>query len=209
MAAPITHIVLSKLVYGKYFSRKDKKVFFVGTSFPDIRYLGVIEREKTHFKEMNLNEVVASDAFEAGLKFHSLVDKIREKFVVRRGLYSLFPESPVLTQAVKAFEDRVLYGKVVDWEVVRDDFDKVLEDELNFGIEKRDIERWHVLLRHYFSEDPSSDSTIYQFVADMGRPKEMADEMVRVLNGVGDEKKAREIVEDFYDRFEDLIAEEK
>jgi hypothetical protein len=52
MAAPITHIALAEKLYGQYFSDKNKQDFFVGTSLADIRYLGTIERDKTHFKNI-------------------------------------------------------------------------------------------------------------------------------------------------------------
>ena len=57
MAAPITHIVLTNKIFNKYFSNKEKGDFFIGASFPDIRYLKVIKREKTHFNNITLNEI--------------------------------------------------------------------------------------------------------------------------------------------------------
>ena len=53
MAAPITHIVLASKVYDQFFSNFSKKDFLIGTSFPDIRYLKVIDRNTTHFNGLS------------------------------------------------------------------------------------------------------------------------------------------------------------
>jgi hypothetical protein len=205
VAAPITHIVLAEKIFDKYFADKDKKEFFVGTSFPDIRYLGVIDRSKTHFEVISFPDVVEDDPFLCGVKFHSLVDKVREDFMKSSGFYNLFPGSQFLTQAVKVFEDRVLYKKISSWKLIINFFDEVDKNETAFGIEDKDVERWHVLLRHYFSQPPITDEVIKVFIKDMGRPDEMAEEMIRVLAGVGDKDKATDIVNDFYLHFEDLL----
>lgn len=207
MAAPTTHIVLTEKVFEKNFSKKDKKEFYVGTSFPDIRYLGVIDRNKTHFNETNMEDVLKSDSFLAGMKFHSLVDRVREDFMNDKNLYSLFPESPFLIQAVKVFEDKVLYPKVLDWKKVIHFFDDIDRNELGLGIEEKDILRWHHLLRHYFSQPIDNDAIIKMFNADLGRPREMVDGIISVLKNVSDKDKATKIVEDFYENFEKLISE--
>lgn len=207
MAAPITHIVLAEKVFNIDFSGKDKKEFYVGTSFPDIRYLGVIDRNKTHFEETSIEDILSSDSFLAGMKFHSLVDRVRENFMKDRNLYSQFPESQFLTEAVKVFEDKVLYRKIEDWDRVMRYFDSIDENELGFGIEEKDVLRWHNLLRHYFSQSVNESEFVRRFISGIGRPKEMADEMTRVLENISDKDKATKIVEDFYNNFEKLISE--
>jgi hypothetical protein len=73
--------------------------------FPDIRYLKVIEREKTHFKKFGIEEIAQeASAFHAGLKYHSLVDTVRESYMQSRGLYKFAPSSNYMTQAVKCLE---------------------------------------------------------------------------------------------------------
>src|SRR3989344_6821862 len=205
MAAPITHVVLADRVFAKYFPKTDKKQFYVGTSFPDIRYLGVIDRERTHFNGFNMKELVGNDHFATGAKFHSLVDVVREKYMKNRGLYSIFPESKFLTQAVKIFEDRVLYGKVSDWEEITCFFDDIQTGELRYDLNRADIERWHTLLKNYFRQPPNTDAVIEKFISDVGRPKEMSDEISRVLRDTNQVNTATEIVNDFYNNFETLI----
>jgi len=205
MAAPITHIVLANKVFDRYFPKSDKKQFYIGTSFPDIRYLEIIDRERTHFNGPALKELVDVDSFIAGAKFHSLVDEVREKYMKNRSLYSLFPESKFLTQAVKIFEDRVLYEKVSNWEEITRFFNDIQAGELEYDLNKTDIERWHILLKNYFRQPPNTNIVIEKFISDMGRPKEMSDEIIRVLRDINQVKTATEIVNDFYNNFENLI----
>jgi len=77
MPNQITHIVLTSKVFDQTFVKFNKSEFYIGTIFPDIRYLGVIDRAKTHFADVTLDSVLgAKTSFLAGLLFHNLVDKI-------------------------------------------------------------------------------------------------------------------------------------
>src|SRR3989344_5867553 len=105
----------------------------IGTSFPDIRYLGVIDRDKTHFDISKLGDLDNLPDFIAGMKLHSLVDVVREKYMNDKGLYSLFPESKFLSQGVKMLEDNVLMSKFDDWNRVAGYFDEVVSEEREFG----------------------------------------------------------------------------
>ncbi len=203
MAAPVTHIVLTDKVYTKHFSNKNKDEFYVGTSLPDIRYLGVIDRDKTHYKNISLKDVLNNNPFGAGLMFHSLVDEVREKFMVRNNYYSLFPKSQLLTQASKVIEDRVLYDKVDNWTEIVGYFDKTYKGELNLGIESKDIKKWHQLLRNYFENKPEDKETI-AFTTGMGFSLERAQEILTVIKGA-DIEKAKKVVLGFYNNFEKLI----
>ena len=203
MAAPITHIVLTVKVFDRYFQDKDKQEFIVGTSLPDIRYLGAIERDKSHYKNMTLKEILKSGSFDAGLKFHSLVDEVREKYMKNNNYYSLFPKSALLTQASKVFEDRVLYGKLNNWKEIVSYFNKIYKDELNFGISESAIEKWHKLLRNYFSHKPEDKNTV-AFTLGMGFSIERAEEILSVIQNA-EAKKAEQLELEFYDNFESLL----
>ena len=51
MAAPIAHIFCALFLLNNNIIDVDNiQEFIIGTSFPDIRYLGVIERDTTHVK---------------------------------------------------------------------------------------------------------------------------------------------------------------
>lgn len=206
MAAPITHIVLTEKVYNLYFSHLDRKKFFVGTSFPDIRYLGVIDREKTHLSLSSMQEIAQKDSFTAGMCFHAYLDIVREKFIVSRDLYSLVPESPFITQAVKFLEDMVFYDRVRGWEVIRSYFDDVLTEEIAFGVSMQNVHRWHKVLQRAFSNTPTPED-VTEFVNGIGKPLEMAQEINRVVSVIRDNQKVLAIIEELYENFENMIGE--
>jgi hypothetical protein len=206
MAAPVTHILLAHQVFKKYFATKNPRDFYIGTSFPDIRYLGHIERQETHFAQPSLSELITLPAFAAGLKFHSLVDLVREDFVRSRNAYSLVPESPYLTQALKLFEDQVLYDRISTWPEIIKFFDDILPAETAYSVPLTDIQNWHRFLQAYLSYQPDSQS-IRIFVAAIGRPVEMAEEMIRLVELMQQSPELRQIVVDLYEGFEQLIAD--
>lgn len=203
MAAPITHIVLTDKVFKKYFSNKDRQKFFVGTSLPDIRYLGCIAREKTHYKNVTLKDVLDRNSFDAGMLFHSLVDEVRERYMNKNGYYSLFPKTYRAIQASKMFEDRILYNKVTNWPEIIDYFDKVYKEELDLDIKKDDIEKWHQSRKEYFARKPG-DKEIIMFAVKTGFPSELGEEINNIIQNA-DTKAAKKIVLNFYDSFENHL----
>lgn len=204
MAAPITHIVLANTVFEKYFAKMTKEDFFVGTSFPDIRYLDVIERNKTHFPDVNIAALQQLSAFDAGLKFHSLVDKMREDFMISHKVYSLVPESTFITQALKFFEDQVLYEKYADWQNVAKYFEKVREEEMNYGVKAEDIQRWHRFLESYFLHQPN-ERNIRDFVTLIGQPDRVFREIIGLIETLKKSSELKQGILEFYKNFEDLI----
>lgn len=158
MAAPITHAVLSDKVFDTFFSDKDKKKFFIGTLFPDIRYLGDIDRKKTHMKGLTLKDVQnEQDSFMCGLKFHSLVDELREDFVVSKDVYSHVPDFKYTTQSLKFFEDMFLYNKVDTWSEYSGYFNEVLAAETDMGVPEHSVRKWHTMIQEYFSNQPTAE----------------------------------------------------
>lgn len=204
MAAPITHIVLADKIFDKHFNHMDRKGFYVGTSFPDIRYLGVIERKKTHFGDLLLETIKKEEAFMAGVMFHSFLDEVREKYVVSKGLYAEIPDSKYVTQSLKLLEDRNLYEKVTNWKVFRGYFEEVSEEALSLRVSREDVTRWNKLLVRYFSKQPDEES-VTTFVNDIGRPSEMSQEINRVVSEISNNEKVLDAIEELYSSFEELL----
>jgi hypothetical protein len=203
MSAPITHVVLASKVFDKYFPGLNRKEFMVGTIVPDIRYIGAIDRDKTHFENVTLKEVQKLDSFNAGLKFHSLVDKVRKAYVKSREYYSLFPKSDFVTQASKIFEDQIFYNKVKNWTEIADYFKVVYKEELDLGLSEEAIEKWHKMNRYYFSHAPE-DADIAKFTKGLGFSSERAKEISKVIQD-SQRKKVESIELDFYDKFETFL----
>src|SRR5438045_2048548 len=94
-----------------------KSDYVCGTSFPDIRYLGVIARDQTHTKNATWDDVInAPTSFEKGRVVHSLLDEARWEFVKRHHLsdHILVP-TWLYDTVLKFYEDMLLYDLIKNW----------------------------------------------------------------------------------------------
>jgi len=206
MAAPITHIVLAKKLHKTHFSDKNLNQFIVGTLFPDIRYLGVIQRQKTHYEEMSLDDIAAeTDAFTAGAKFHSLVDLKRAHFVATQGVYAMCPDSKYAAQIVKAAEDLLLYKKIADWNAIGSMFDTIYDQELSYNILSEDLQIWHHLLKIYIQNNFDEDSLL-EFSRGINLPKDVSEEITKEAYILAKNEEFVQIVAKLYDNFEQIAS---
>ncbi len=208
MANQITHIALAEKKYDQLFSKFERVNFFIGTVFPDIRYLGVVEREKTHDKNCSLSDILdnGNTAFQAGVRYHCLVDVVREKFVTEQGLYALVPQSKYITQAVKCLEDEIYYPKVSDWSEYGRILQRVLSEETAYGITPEDVMRWHTLLTDYFRRTPD-DITRERLMISIGFPKTVADGINSLVRQMRESKSVVGVIEHFWENFSELLNE--
>jgi hypothetical protein len=204
MAAPITHIVLTAKVFDKYFLDKNKKDFFVGTCFPDIRNLKVIERDKTHFTGLTLADLKTDISFAVGLKFHSILDIAREKFIVDNKAYSFCPESKYITHSIKYLEDEYFYGKINNWSEYIGYLDEILPEEIAIGIAEKDIGRWHILQAEYFKIKPDN-KILSEYMRNINFSDEAIDEILDNLEIMRGDKRIEDVLERLYDDFEKII----
>ena len=207
MAAPITHIALTEKVFNKHFSNKNRRDFYIGTVFPDIRYLGVVDRKNTHFpfQEVDLKDVIQEkNSFITGLKFHSLVDDFRERFIKSKNIYSLIPESEYKSQTLKFLEDELNYNKVKDWNKIITFFDNILSEELDFDIKKENIKKWHNILQGYLSKKPNKES-MEMIAIDLQFPKEAQKGIINLVEQIRPNKEIRQAIEEFYNNFESFL----
>lgn len=157
MAAPITHLVFASKTHQKHFAHLDRDAFFIGTTFPDIRYLGVIDRKKTHLEHMPFFRISRTDAFRAGFQLHTFLDIERERFFSDCGISELFPQTPEAIQALKLYEDELIYDQMEDWEKIVTFFDTIHPQELTKGISEQDVKEWHEIIQGYISQKPNEE----------------------------------------------------
>jgi hypothetical protein len=153
MPAPLIHVALAIIAIQGPFLGVDKKSFIIGTCFPDIRYLNVIKREKTHTKNVSWDQLVQEkNHFKRGCLFHSFVDQLFDDFMIKHNIYEKLPKSQFTTQSFKLFADKVLY-KQMEQQLpnIIGYLDDVISEELLFKIKKKDIIKWHSFLKKYFS----------------------------------------------------------
>lgn len=214
MAAPVTHVVLAEKVFDNYFSDKSKKEFFLGTLFPDIRYLGVIGRSQTHVFNPQLKEIKKKDSFFAGLEFHSLIDKARAKFIRHNSRVNYFFElirkmgicgkPSDISRALKFLEDCLFYEKIKNWRIYLDFLEEILLQELTFGLSRKTVGSWHQVLEDYLSQKPDN-SSIEKYFLRTGGTRKRAGEIKEIIEKTGKNKEICQEIERFYQEFEKMI----
>lgn len=204
MATPITHITVTQKVLGTILKGYRKKDFIVGTVFPDICYLKVIEKEKTHPKNPPRRNVLPKGSFLSAIYFHSLVDVAREDFMVKRRVYSLCNGTAYMNDALKLLEDEVLYNKIKKWRTVIRYFDTILLQEIAFGIQKEAVRRWHVILQTYMDHTPDIESRRNLMFA-LRFPMEKIGVIETSVQRLKENSKVLQVIEDFYNNFETLF----
>jgi hypothetical protein len=207
MATQVTHIATADKLFDSCFSKFSKKDFYIGTTFPDIRYLGDVTRDQTHFYDLNLQNILKEEnSFMAGLKFHCLVDLVREDFVSKEGIYSLFSTSDSKYTVPKLLEDELFYNKLKNWEEIIDFYNNILPEEETYPIPLHNIERWHKNLQGYFKHSPNDESRL-KHATDLGMAPDRVNELNRALAELRTKPQAIEVAEDFYNNLEGLLED--
>jgi hypothetical protein len=162
MAGPVSHIICALTVLNSgNIQIQDKQAFILGTSFPDIRYMGVISREQTHKKELSWQDVQhASSDFEAGMLLHALLDQVREAYVVEQGAYDHIPNTRFKAHCLKFFEDITMWYSIPpsDWQTIITYFDTIHTAEKQFGIPGEALLQWHSFIQEYLQAMPNLPS---------------------------------------------------
>lgn len=161
-AAPMMHAYVAKLWLDKLATKnQDQDAFYVGTLFPDVRYLDKMKRKQTHFKNVTLLEVQKQpNSFYKGLKLHSWLDETREKFAVDYGVYKKLERIPKKYRAsfLKFIEDELIYKKL-DWKMVKSSLSNTYVYQEELGADQKSLFIWHNVLKIYFSCPPSESLT--------------------------------------------------
>jgi len=156
MAAPITHILFTTVL-----SKNVSNEFIAGVSFPDIRYLGSISRERTHM--YGVDRLTDTTSFISGMAFHQYIDELRGEYWKHNGIYERLPDTPLTAQALKFCEDIILY----DSSDISHSFADIFQDTQGVSMKYSDTisyqetERWYQLMAHYLSEKPNLEKIAY------------------------------------------------
>jgi hypothetical protein len=204
MATPITHIVLSEKIREKFFPDKVKQDFLIGTSFADIRHLKVIKREETHYNNLKVSDLQLDNSFQAGLKFHSILDLAREKFMVEHKIYELCPKSDYIVTSIKLLEDKLFYNYISNWDEYIKYFDTILSDEIAYNIDKSKLLKWHNILQAYFQIQPNSQS-MRAYLLSTGNSIEKVNEVNANIAIIEKNEQVLAIINKLYQEFENLL----
>ncbi len=201
MAAPITHLFLAQEFLDQHTIIGPAGDFFIGVTFPDIRYLGVIDRADTHSPQPTLAAVFgAPSAFAAGCEHHSLVDSIRNDLIREREAYSLAPPSSLVTNAFKFYEDEIVYDRITDHEALIDAFGDLPQAEQKYPIKLADLRRWHRAMIAYLSQPPSVASR-HALMTVANFPEISRLEIERVITQLRNNETIADVIDELYADF--------
>lgn len=155
MASEITHIVLAKQIKDKFYPQLDPAPFYVGATFPDIRYISPLTRSQTHHFNYS-----TSDPFFLGCLVHVQIDHLRIKFLDQHHLYQLFPKLKFPGTSLKILEDRLLYPQFKSWSQIISFYQQIFPQQKSILNHPPTIRRWHQLLIDYFSRPPDDQSML-------------------------------------------------
>ncbi len=157
-AAPATHVFFAEmwLDANQILDEDSRSEFIVGTLFPDIRYLGTLNRNETHEVGITPNKIRNSDTyFRGGMRLHVFVDVQREKFVkkykVESKLKKISQKSKVLF--LKMVEDEILWNET-DWNSILAMLQVTYPEQLQY-VDQDVAVHWHGEMIRYFSQRPS------------------------------------------------------
>lgn len=159
-SGPVSHAYLTYRFFEHFpkYTEEEKKAFMIGSLFADIRYLGEASRQKTHFDNITINDILKEKSpFMAGLKFHSWVDTVREEFVINYQMYHKLAnlETANLFTFLKLAEDEVVFN-TFDWQECCIWLKDIHPEELTWGMEEPTIRKWHNLVTFFFSNSPAT-----------------------------------------------------
>ena len=210
MGGPITHVVLTYKIFDKFFSGVSKKEFFIGTLFPDIQKFAKKPRSLTHDYDIqygSLQQIKKLSPFKAGLKFHSILDIVRESFVISNQKYKEYGNKfSRLDLSIKALEDMILYSKLDSqkWDSIIGYLSEILPAEEK---ERSTITKWHSFLAKYFAQKPSIQeiAKLYGTLTEDSLLKKM----IKHLYVLKEDSSIIALINDLYNNFEDILSTPK
>lgn len=170
MANQITHLFYTEKIYNKFLSDyiKDKKEFFVGALFPDVRYVAGVDKTVTHFYydyERGFNRdaiyINKNDSdFICGLKMHNLIDHIHTETIRNnKDFHDIHEKLRHLRAAFLMLEDDIHLKEILYLDQYKTFFNDIIDPEINFNINitKEHTDKWHRLLKQYLFNNTSDE----------------------------------------------------
>lgn len=204
MAGEIGHVVYAARLLTYLADDVKDPIYWAGTLFPDIRHLGVISRHRTHPDSVSLSSLVGSNDFLTGMRVHSWLDAIREKFLRDEHMKEYLPWHPFVPHALKLVEDAMLYEHFDDWNLIHRLLNKIYPDELYYVDSKEQVKKWHHLLQKYLKQAPTDDSR-YQLALAIGLSTNSAEELNTVVHMLEEDKRTKQLLQKFLQHLEQVL----
>lgn len=203
MPAPITHIVFAEKILKELWTDKNRQDFLIGTSLPDFRYVGNLDRQITHLQGLKFEEIEKEKSFRSGFLFHSLLDEFWVDFYLKQPDYPFVLEPKHLTgMSIKFLEDEIYYQWLGGWPEIAGFFGKVLPEELAISDSSyfEEINVWYGALSDYFSQAPNEESR-RKFLRFSEINDDLAADLNRFIANLRRNQRALEMIGEFYDYF--------
>lgn len=157
-AAPATHVVFAEMWLDANHIHDPivRSEFIVGTLFPDIRYLGTIDRDQTHESKITPEKIRNADTyFRGGMRLHVFVDVKREKFIKKYGTYSHLNDIPkdLRVLFLKILEDEILWNDC-EWSRIIEMLQVIYPEQLLY-VDQGIAEYWHQKMSLSLGQRPS------------------------------------------------------
>lgn len=111
-----------------------------------------------------------------------------------------------IAHAAKLLADELFYGKVNNWSEIISYFNNIPSSELDFGIDKKNLLKWHEIIKNVFIGAPS-DNNRSEFMIKLNFSEDQINQVNQLLSRIRNEKKLIEILLDFYNNFPSVILE--
>ena len=204
MAGEVAHVVYGARVLTYLGDKVTGPEFWAGTLFPDIRHLGIISRQHTHFDSVSLETLVGTGDFETGMRVHAWVDATRDQFLREANMKEALPWHPFVPHALKLVEDELLYERFDDWNLIERALNKTYDEELHYVNSLQHINTWHSVLQDYFKQAPTNE-TRYQLALSIGLSESSAEEINKVAALLKADERTEKLIKQFLYHLETLL----
>jgi hypothetical protein len=158
-AASFTHLFIAEqfLKASAFTTQLQERDFYLGNVFPDIQYLGGVERNQTHEFGLSMQDILESPTpFKAGTRLHSFVDEQRENLVLKWNIYDLLDriEPRDRCSFLKLIESEILYDQTDPLRFVPY-FQEIIEEETRIGLPLATHQKSHDFVVEHLYNRPS------------------------------------------------------
>jgi hypothetical protein len=195
MPLPFSHIYYANKIKEKILKDKDidEQDFFIGSTFPDIRYVLKKDRQFTHLNYKNSAEILEKikkekNSFELGVLCHLYTDY---KFME---YWNYFKENNGDYYPFLILENELLFDKF------NKNKQKILEyfNKTDFyNATQEEIEKWHDILKQYLSEKMNKKIFKNLSMNFMGAGEEQVNKILERYEEIKDNKELKNKIENF------------
>lgn len=206
MSAPISHIAFAEIILQRLPQELKTCDFYTGVCFPDIRYLGGIDKEKTHPHMSSFNDISDDSAFLAGVKCHAYLDQLRDRYLENSDVYESLTDLKLSKMGLKFVEDQLRAKSPLRKDVAHC-LDSLLAEELRFGLSENKILHWHRLLKDYLCSSVN-DYDVECFLQNLTISSDKRGKILDTLALTSQNRHIIDTFNNFYDQFDEMIDKE-